>query len=304
MSFFKKLFGKSEHAPLSKRALLERLAQRIQELHGIKQTRINVAEECVEWLSDNDLSGTAFIDNLWVEYQSQPTALDDLIQSHLDVISSIITAEAVPLDERKLSFFPLIKPRAWLDGYAEQLKAIGTLSEQEIKDQVAHHVLNDELIVTYVEDKPSQLSFLSVSESQELGGIEALHALCRENFMAQKLPDVQVEGANGRYALRLDGFFDATLILFLAEFLPQMALTGQPLIAIPSREELLICGDGADEDIWTLQGMAEEINAQTAYPISSYLFRRQENGHWETARFQRYEKDGQRLLSEVRTQIH
>lgn len=304
MSFFKKLFGKSNNATFNKPALLNLLLQRIQTLPEIKQVKINSSDDCIEWIAQDDSSGNTFIENIWAQYQSQPDNLEGLIQSQLDIINTIITKfknSDFPLSERQINFFPALKSLAWLEASVQQLKAAG-LNEQNIQNQFVYKKLNDELILTYVEDSPTQLNYLSFVEAQKFGGLDELHRHCMENFVTKKLPQVQIKGDNGRYALRLDGFFDATLIMFLDTLIPQMQLNGLPHIAVPSRDELLVCGNNSD-DIWELIDMAENIYQQSAYNISPRIFQKDADGSIKLVRFQRAIKDNERLLSEIKVHV-
>ena len=300
MGFFRKLFGKNTSSQLSQDKLVEILAKRIDELPDIAQVKI-VNKNQIHWQSTDGISGEIFMNNLWAQYLQNPNHLEGLLEAHLAGIQSVSVTRDINDSGTHQNYFPLVKSRDWLETSKQQLIEAG-VREQKISDEFVIQDINDELILTYVEDTAEQLLFLSASDAQKVGGVEALRQIAFENFTTQKLPLVDLKGAQGRYVLRLDQFFDATLILFLNHFLPEMQLDGLPLIAIPARDELLICGNNSDEDIWTLLEMVDSIYSSSGYVISNKLFRRHENGDLETVRFQRYEKDdGSRLLNEIQT---
>ena len=300
MGFFGKLFGKNTSSQLSQEELVAILAKRIDELPDIAQVNI-VNKHQIHWQSIDGISGEIFTDNVWVQYLQNPDHLEGLLKTHIAGIQSASVTRDIGDAGVQKNYFPLIKSRDWLEAAKQQLIEAGA-DEQKIRDQFVIQDINEELILTYVEDTAEQMRFLSASDAQKVGGVDALRQIAFENFTTQKLPLVNLKGAQGRYALRLDQFFDATLVLFISDFLPNMQLNGLPIIAIPSRDELLICGNNSDEDIWTLLEMVDSIYSSSGYVISNKLFRRHENGNLETVRFQRYEKDdGSRLLNEIQT---
>lgn len=298
MSFFKKLFGGKSDTH-TQNDLLKLFAQRVQSLPNMKQVSIDASQNRITYTTNEDISGSWFVDNIWTQYQQNPHDLESLLNAHARSLEQSLQADEKPLNERSAQFFPVIKAVDWLESSKAQMRELGG-EPDKIERAFAYRVLNAELVLAYVEDKPDSIGFLSMDDADALGGMECLHDLAMSNLMQQKVPSVQIQGGDGRYALRADGFFDATMSMALSSFLPHMALQGQPLIAIPSREELLICGDAVDEDVWTLLGMAEDIYAQASYSISPRLFRVHDHGELEPVLFQRYEKDGQRVLNEVK----
>lgn len=298
MSFFKKLFGGKSDTH-TQNDLLKLFAQRVQSLPNMKHVSIDVAQNRITYSTNEDISGSWFIDNLWAQYQQSPERLDELLNAHARSLEQSLQTDEKPLNERSAQFFPVIKAVDWLESSKAQLRELGGEPEK-IERAFAYRVLNSELILAYVEDKSDSIGFLSMDHADTLGGVDSLHNLAMSNLLQQKIPSVEIQGGEGRYALRADGFFDATISVVLSSFLPKMALEGQPLIAIPSREELLICGDAVDEDVWTLLGMAEDIYVQASYSISPRLFRVHDHGELEPVLFQRYEKDGRRVLNEVK----
>ncbi|WP_343701632.1 hypothetical protein [Chitinophaga sp.] len=274
MSFLKKLFG-SKSDPQSWREITKSLA------HAIS-TSLNTATE-IEWGSEpaqtritckspGGSTMTTFAGNLVVRCQAQPENMQEIFEAHIETLAEdmrmIDSGQTVTLTD----VLPMIKSLEWLDVARKQMQATGLTGEQ-LEKRFIHRPLQGELIVVYVADSEHGMAYLSHSQVAEIGLAdgEELHQTALNN-LRRKLGDITYEGGGGRYAVRLDNNYDASLALLIEDILPNIEINGRPVMAIPSRDELLICGDQDAESVQSLRDVAGKIFAVNPYTISKQLY--------------------------------
>ena len=106
---------------------------------------------------------------------------------------------------------------------------------------------------------------------QDLEGVcdEAQLVAQAMDNLTRRMPAMEVVGGDGRYRIALDGFFDASLILVSDEWTGPLALRGEPVFAIPSRDQLMVCGSDDEKAVAELADIAPRIAADDAYAISA-----------------------------------
>lgn len=219
----------------------------------------------VHWVMPDGMRVNQFLGNAYAAYQKAPADIDAIIGAHLDATP---TGQEADPATRRGNILPLVKTTMWLTTSLKQLDAAGI----ENKEAFITEPLTDELLVAFVEDKPDAMSYVAPGELEALELTrEALMPLALDNLRRQ-LPALTVEGQNGRYGVRADGNYDASFIFLAQEWRDRVEIDGEPVIALPARDELLVCGSRDGDSVRALRDMAARIMAQSAYGLSAQLY--------------------------------
>ena len=262
-------------------------------------------------------SRKAFLDNAYSVYLQNPEARDEVIDgfvaSHLDLIK-----EGVSQSIDIMRIVPVVKDKSWLQGLAVSLAAHDSPSS-EGSDAAAHEAdatgndgdnvlldspdaggaeintepgsqfpvpihesLNSELDVVYAEDSPHNIRYLNHTNLDSIGiELDQLRALAIQNLTSMLKTQVEVHGDEGVYLIMAGGNYEASFLL-LDEFWESSALKvdGDYVVAIPTRDVLLITGSHHSEGIDRIRSAAGEASSRGAYSLTPVLFVRK-NGEFE-----------------------
>lgn len=217
---------------------------------------------------------TAFLNNAYNAYKTEPSSLDSIIERF--VKASLETVLHAQNDEINLKqIVPVIKDSA----YPGEIKASLVQSGHDISafDQY-HEQLNDGLLVFYALDTEHNIRYLTAKEVESLGmKKDKLRELAISNLDAS-LPKINREGANGLYMLTAGGTYEASLLLFEQIWdKKNFDVKGDILIAIPSRDMLLVTGTEDNESIAKVKSLCKEIIKEGGYTLTDQLFKRTDN---------------------------
>lgn len=126
--------------------------------------------------------------------------------------------------------------------------------------------LVSDLIIVFAQDLPDTIRYV---KSRDLEGVcEEAQVVSRAmSNLAARVPALEPVGSDGRYRIELDGFFDASLILVASDWIQPLALEGEPVFAIPCRDQLMVCGSANSEAVAELEEIASVIASSEAYGI-------------------------------------
>ncbi|MBZ4191897.1 hypothetical protein [Niabella beijingensis] len=276
MNIFKNIFGKKKDT-LNWQQLTELFAGSISKALNTKTTiewGPDAAQTRIVSTSPGGVVMSSFVGNMVTRCIDDPSPLNRnaVIEEHINTLAADMDRADNIQSLEKAHILPVIKSLQWLDTVRKQYESAGgTAAEAAVR--FALQPLGDDLIVVYVNDTPGGMSYLSPAEISEAGFPDAagLHQAALQNLRA-KLKEAVFEGGGGRYAIRLDNNYDASLVLLLDEILPSIRINGNPVVALPSRDELMICGDQDTESVESLQDIAGQIYAVNAYTISKKLY--------------------------------
>lgn len=211
----------------------------------------------------------AYLDNAYARYQSAPDRLDEVIGDY--VLATVDTARSQGAETDVTRIVPVIKGA----DYLRELQ-IGSAGGEPV--QVAHERYNDHLMILYAEDTPRNIRYLSDEELDELGVDRAgLRERAVEN-LGRLLPDMQAQGNDGTYMLIADGNYEASLLLFDDIWTGDiwhngtLPVTGDLVIAVPSRDLLLVTGSRDKDGLALVREIADETVAEDPYSLTSQLF--------------------------------
>lgn len=200
----------------------------------------------------------------------RPALLDRYVASYLEAF------DESPLDQAQV--VPVVKGKDWL-------KEVRAMFESEGKQYDGiYEALNDDLVVFYVQDTPSNIRYITSADFDELGiERQRLRRLAVGN-LRQILPGIDVHRGDLVSMVAAGGSYEASLVLF-EDFWERerQKLKGEPVIAIPCRDLLLFADSGNQNGVARLRELAAKAASENAYAVSDQLF------IWKTGALQRFE---------------
>lgn len=235
----------------------------------VRKKRPDAEVVIVEDLEINIAAGIrCFLGNAYDTYRNNPSAGKEILGK---VIATGLEAmERSETGIRKDRIVPVIKDRNWIE---ESVRSMTMHGGEEVPLPV-HEDYNEELVICYAEDSDNGIRYLQDKNVEE-AGIEPgeLRGLAISN-LKQLLADVKAQGGQGLYLFTADGTYESSLILFDDLWTDgRLDVRGEIVIAVPSRELLLVTGTGNEEGMARLKEVAEEVHREGApYRLSKSLF--------------------------------
>ncbi len=264
-SALRALFGGARSVPVMTRAeFTDEVARRVRV--AVPEINVKVVGELELAIDMTDEGGNrAFLHNAYQMYQGEsPKRRDDLI----DRFVASFAEAAKGLERSPEAIIPVVKDRAWLVEIETSMRQMGG----EGQDKVYEH-LNDDLVVVYAIDTPSNIAYLSPEELARLGvERDALRALAVRNLRGL-LPGIEVQRGEKLNMITADGNYEASLLLFPDLWEREREkLRGDPVAAVPARD-LLLFADAADADaVAQLRQLATKMREEAAYSLTDRLF--------------------------------
>lgn len=264
-SALRALFGSARPVPVMTRAeFTEEVARRVRV--AVPEIDVKVVGELELAIDMTDEGGNrAFLHNAYQMYQGESAKRrDDLI----DRFVASFAEAAKGLERSPEAIIPVVKDRAWLVEIETSMRQMGG----EGQDKVYEH-LNDDLVVVYAIDTPSNIAYLSPEELARLGvERDALRALAVRNLRGL-LPGIEVQRGEKLNMITADGNYEASLLLFSDLWEREREkLRGDPVAAVPARD-LLLFADAADADaVAQLRQLATKMREEAAYSLTDRLF--------------------------------
>lgn len=264
-SALRALFGGARPVPVMTRAeFTGEVARRVRV--AVPEIDVKVVGELELAIDMTDEGGNrAFLHNAYQMYQGESAKRrDDLI----DRFVASFAEAAKGLERSPEAIIPVVKDRAWLVEIETSMRQMGG----EGQDKVYEH-LNDDLVVVYAIDTPSNIAYLSPEELARLGvERDALRALAVRNLRGL-LPGIEVQRGEKLNMITADGNYEASLLLFSDLWEREREkLRGDPVAAVPARD-LLLFADAADADaVAQLRQLATKMREEAAYSLTDRLF--------------------------------
>jgi hypothetical protein len=191
-------------------------------------------------------------------------------------VMGVFRRRSKPLDESfrvpASAAVPLLAGDAWLEGSAQTLAQIPDFpaSQAPYVRSVASG-----LFVVYASDhvNPSW-NHVRTGQVQSQQDADGLHERAIANL--RQRGNISVVGYEGRYRLTVPDELDlsASLVLDPARWTPTFPISGDLIIACPTRIEMLVCSAANDADTTSLRETAAMLfEAAEGKPVSPSLYR-------------------------------
>jgi len=249
---------------LSRQAFTEKVAQEL--ATTFPDAKFSVAGELAITRIEADGNNTEVsLENLYRDYSTAPGDLAELLRSFAAAIGEKCSAGCGgKVDRTRIA--PVIKDRSWIEGNQRNLK-----KRQPHLDFVFED-LNDELVIVYVQDAEHRVRFLMSNEDL---GVErsALRKLAVEN-LGRIRPKIEMHSLGNNLAMfDVGGTYEASLLLLDSIWTDgQVKVNGDIVVAVPTRDALLVTGSKNRKGLSVLREVAAKLAAERSNPISDKLF--------------------------------
>lgn len=251
----------------------------VDELHRQAPARRWTVKAPLE-LRSEDGKQQVFLDNAWAALRSGREDLASLVRQRLAVAERLEAASS-PLEPTAL--VPLLKPQSYLDAVRAQFQR---LKPEGGELPLVHANWAEGLVLVYAEDQPAGMRMLTPKDGVALGA-DALRSLALDNLArlvrAQGGLRWQQQAGTGEarvYRAALDRNYEASAAL-LPGSLSGLALRGDPLVFLLSREVVLVTGSDDADGAALLRDVARRVFPQLPYAISEQPYRVHADGRWE-----------------------
>jgi uncharacterized protein YtpQ (UPF0354 family) len=265
LSSLRNLFGGKPSEPtLDPTAFTEEVARRVRAAVPGPEVRV-VGDLELAIALDGDGSNRVFLENAYRLYRGESAqGRDALIERFVQSFAEA----AKGLERSPEAIIPVIKDRAWLAEVDASVRQMGGDPQGKVYEDI-----NEDLVVVYAIDTPSNIAYLNPDELEKLGvQREGLRALAVRNLRGL-LPGIQVERGEKLAMAVADGNYEASLLLFSDLWAREAEkMRGQPVVAVPARD-LLVFADSADaEAVEQLRQLAVRMRAEATYSLTDRLF--------------------------------
>ncbi len=225
-------------------------------------------------------TNTCFLDNAYNGYKQDPARKEEVIRKYVTALLETIREKTAPIDPARI--VPVIKDKAYLDEIKQSLKGRGFASDKLL---FVYEEYNPELLIFYAEDSPKNIRYLTTDKLTELKlTLSDLRSLAVKN-LASLLPRPEIRGTNGVFIVTAGGDYDASLILLGSVWTrKELKVDGKLVLAVPSRDLLLVTGSSNKTGLAVLKKTAAKTVAEAPYRLTPRLF------IYESDRFQLFEQ--------------
>jgi uncharacterized protein YtpQ (UPF0354 family) len=205
---------------------------------------------------------TTLLANAYSEYSLEPERFGEIVNVFVKALARP-RASGTKVDRSNI--VPIIRDRQWLDDVRNSLEG-ARMRQEHLTEK-----LNDELIIVYAEDRPANIRYLAIEEGADIGR-EELRALAITN-LRRVLPEVEKRGEGDISMITAGGNYEASLLL-LDEIWSggQLKVNGDIVVAIPTRDLLLVTGSRNRAGVKRLRELAAKFAAQGPYGLTDALF--------------------------------
>lgn len=207
-----------------------------------------------------------FLGNAYDEYVQDPSKQSEIIARY---IGSILESAQHYVRVRPERIVPVIKDRSWLD---DMRKARACGESCSASDPVVDDY-NGDLVIVYAEDTPTSTRYFAADELSGIG-VERrdIRALAVGN-LRRILPAVEMHRGPLVSMVVAGGDYVASLVL-LDELWSEnrFDVDGDIVIAVPSRDVLLLANADNKESINKLSELAKTAANDSSYWLTSQLF--------------------------------
>lgn len=227
-------------------------------------------------LSLNQADRANYLSNLHNPYQTyllDPKKLDEIINQYIASTKEVFEQKVVTISTE--SIIPIVKDKFWL---SETKKYIAQNFPSENKSGSAdsdfiYEEYNDDLVILYAVDSPSNLSFITKKALKESNiPKNKLHDIAINN-LNKKLPNIELHNGPLVSIITAGGNFEASILLLDDIWTGQnLPYQGNVVVAIPARDVLLVADAKNPDAISKLREMVKKSIENSSYSLTDQLF--------------------------------
>lgn len=207
------------------------------------------------------------LENAYAAYADDPAIKAEVMREFSQACSGMIATGGAAADVTRI--VPLIKDRPFL----EEARAEAARSGENSDAGLVWEGYNPELVILYGQDSANRIDYLRSEQLAELKLKRAdLRALACRN-LERLLPALEVVGKHGIYRLGAGGDYEASLLLLDSVWSrPELVVKGELVIAIPTRDVLLVTGSEDARGLAQVRRMVDQEWEQQDYRLTRAVF--------------------------------
>jgi uncharacterized protein YtpQ (UPF0354 family) len=207
----------------------------------------------------------AYLDNAYRAHLQSPADSAETLRRY--VAATLATQANAKAKVDRTRIVPVVKDRAWLDETAQATKGRGKPMEHVVEP------INDQLVILYAEDSPSNIRYLTPKDLEEAGVDRAeLRELALAN-LRRLLPKVEIHTGPVISMITAGGDYEASLLLFRNIWSdPGLKVEGDIVVAIPARDLLMVTGTRTPGGVERLRAAATKARREATYGLTDALF--------------------------------
>jgi uncharacterized protein YtpQ (UPF0354 family) len=211
---------------------------------------------------------TIYLDNAYQLYQESPATGRDVIRRYVAGTIESLTPTSSELQREQI--VPVIKDRGWLEDMRAVMKSKG---EDPAKLSQVWEDYNEDLVIVYAEDGPRNIRYFGTDDLAKINLARGdLRALAVKNLRTL-VPDIDCKAMGELYLLTAGGMYEASLLLADGIWTgDQIKVSGEIVVAIPTRDVLLITGSKNSAGLTLLRQKATELARTAPYRLTPKLF--------------------------------
>lgn len=208
-----------------------------------------------------------FLDKAYKEYCSEVPRLKTILSQAIKTALALYSA-GITVDINRI--VPVIKPHSFLKDSAN-IVADSTLDTNNLS--LVFDVYNEQLIVLYGQDVKTHICYFGTADLKKACiNRNELREIAVSN-LTQLLPQIKTLDDNGMYMVQAGGCYEASLILcrkFWNRL--QFPVNGEIIIAVPSKDIVLVAGNKDKPGMKKIRNMAEKLHKESGFPLVKDLF--------------------------------
>lgn len=256
--------------PVTAEAFTEEAAQQVKGLEGDFRVEVAGPLELNVYRGAEAEPVRMQLGNAYHIYLTQRSHRKEIIQRYVQSLVSMETDTLLPKD-----IIPTIKDKGYVPEMRQQFAAKGGKPE----DFFVEEPFNEALSVVYAVDSANSIRYLNPADLPELNlQGQTLRELAIDN-LKRVLPGIEVLGDPPLFALRAGGMFESSLLLLDRVWnKEQLRIEGDILVAVPSRETVLVADGNHAEASAQIRVAAQKLAASAPYRLTDQVFIRRGAG--------------------------
>lgn len=251
-------------APVTRARFTELYAEAVR--NALPSARVRIVGELelrVEF--PNGRTATSYLDNAYTAYEQDPGSRDRIIARYVERAVKNLAEVETKIDPARV--IPVIRGRQF-----------APITEAERNpaspSAVVFDHFSEDLVIIYGEDRSQDLRYFTGKLFAEIGIARGRLREVAVTNLRRIIGEIEYKDYGGTYMLLADGANEASLLLLPEIWTKQkLRVDGDFVVAIPTRDVLVVTGSNDADAIERVRALARESFANGPYSISPKLYR-------------------------------